>query len=391
MALQHFGINHITIKDLTQKPEKENVIMGTSFWIRACFAIILVIASEVTICVLTKNDKTSMIIGAFLSSMMLFNCSEVIDYYAKASMKVKFVAVAKMISFVMLSTLKILVVVFNLSLEYYALTYLIESIIYATLLVVSYKIMHKKSSNKCKWLFDKDYAKNLLSKSWYFALSSIMVTIYLRIDQVMLGRLISDKSQVGIYSAAVRIAEMWVFVPNAIIASFKPIIIEYKGKKEEYLYQKNLQRLYDIASMVSILFAIGVTIFSRLIIYILYGTQYMDASGILYIMIWGIWFGTLGNVHYVWMICENKEKYSLFYSLSGSLSNIILNSILIPRYGMYGAAIATLCSQFAANILSFMIFKETKILSKYAIKAIFFVEPIKKLKNKVGRKNGQTN
>ena len=58
---------------------------------------------------------------------------------------------------------------------------------------------------------------------------------------------------------------------------------------------------------------------------------------------------------------------------------------------MYGAAIATLCSQFAANILSFMIFKETKILSKYAIKAIFFVEPIKKLKNKVGRKNGQTN
>ena len=263
-----------------------------------------------------------------------------------------------------------------------------ENIIYAILLITSYRIMHKQEKI-CKWFFDKEYAKKLLSRCWYFALSAIMVTIYLKIDQVMLGSMIADKSQVGIYSAAVRIAEMWVFVPNAIIASFKPIIIELKGKNEENAYTKNLQRLYDITSGISILFAVGVTIFSKLIIYILYGTEFLEASQILYIIIWGIWFGVLGNVHYVWMVCENKEKYSLFYSFSGSITNIILNALLIPKYGMYGAAIATLCSQIAANIFAFAIFKETRVLSKYIIKSILFIEPVKLLKDKFrGEKNG---
>lgn len=380
------GTNHIVIKDLTQQPENEGKIMGTSFWLRVIISITLVILSEITVIVLSGGEKLYAIIGICLSSMMLFNCTEVIDLYATSIMRVKYIAISKIITFSILSILKIIVVWLNLSLEYYALMYLIESIIYAFLLVISYKIMHRKNKI-CKWYFDKEYAKKLLSKCWYFALSSIMVTIYLKIDQVMLGSMIKDKSQVGIYSAAVRIAEMWVFVPNAIISSFKPIIIAYKGKNEEEAYVKNLQRLYDILSIVSFIFAIGITIFSRIIIYILYGKEFLEAAKILYITIWGIWFGVLGNAHYVWMVCENKEKYSLFYSFSGSFVNIILNALLIPKYGMYGAAVATLCSQIASNILSFTIFKDTRILFKYITKAILFIEPIKLLKNKfIGEK-----
>lgn len=341
------------------------------------------IVSEITVIVLTKNDITSIIIGLLLSAMMFFKCSEVIDYYANAKMRVKYIANSKIISVIIFSVLKVLVTVLKLDLIYYALTYLIEAIIYAILLFVVYKLMKKEKSQNYKWQFDKEYAKKLLSKCWYFALSSIMVTIYLKIDQVMIGSMIKDKSQVGIYSAAIRIAEMWTFVPNAIISSFKPIIIAYKGNGDEDAYKSNLQRLYDISSLVSVIFSIGVTIFSRLIIYILYGEEFLGASNVLYIMIWGIWFGTLGNVHYIWMVCENKEKYSLFYSFSGSFVNIILNTILIPKHGIHGAAIATLCSQICANILSFSIFKKTRQLTTYALKAIFFIEPIKILKNKI--------
>lgn len=378
------GMNHIVIKDLTQQPENENKILGTSFWLRVIVAIMLTIVSEIVVIILSKGEKIYAIIGAFLSAMMLFNCLEVIDYYAKAKIRVKYIAISKIVSFSIISVCKILVVVYNLGLEYYACMYLIEAIIYAFLLIISYKKMHNKE-NISKWIFDKEYAKKLLSKCWYFAISAIMVTIYLKIDQVMLGSLVQDKSQVGIYSAAVRIADMWVFVPIAIITTIKPIIIGYKGKQEEQ-YRKNLQRLYDICSIVGIVFAIGITIFSKLIIYILYGAEFLEASKILYIIIWGIWIGELGNIHYVWMVCENKEKYSLFYSMSGSITNIILNSILIPKYGMIGAAIATLFSQIIANVFSFSIFKESRELSKYALKAIFFIEPIKLLKNRVFRR-----
>lgn len=382
-GIASIGIYHIATKDLTQRPEDEGKILGTSFTIRLIAAILLIIAAETTVCIMTNNDSTSMVIGILLSLMMLFSCSEVIDYYATANLKVKYLAVSKCISYIIFAVLKILIVVLKLDIRYYTATYLIEGIIYAIFLSISYKLIHKNIGKTCKWSFDKDYAKKLLSNCWYFALSSIMVTIYMRIDQVMLGKMIEDKSQVGIYSAAVRIAEMWAFVPNSIISSFKPVIMKYKGENNNKEYVKNLQRLYDISSLVSILFAIGITIFARLIIVILYGKAFLEASKILYILIWGIWFGILGNVHYVWLICENKGKYSLFYSATGSISNIIFNTILIPKYGMYGAAIATLISQFIANIVSFGIFKETRVLSKFAIKAILFVEPLKFLKNRI--------
>lgn len=382
-GIASIGIYHIATKDLTQRPEDEGKILGTSFTIRLIAAILLIIAAETTVCIMTHNDSTSMVIGILLSLMMLFSCSEVIDYYATANLKVKYLAVSKCISYIIFAVLKILIVVLKLDIRYYTATYLIEGIIYAIFLSISYKLIHKNIGKTCKWSFDKDYAKKLLSNCWYFALSSIMVTIYMRIDQVMLGKMIEDKSQVGIYSAAVRIAEMWAFVPNSIISSFKPVIMKYKGENNNKEYVKNLQRLYDISSLVSILFAIGITIFARLIIMILYGKAFLEASKILYILIWGIWFGILGNVHYVWLICENKGKYSLFYSATGSISNIIFNAILIPKYGMYGAAIATLISQFIANIVSFGIFKETRVLSKFAIKAILFVEPLKFLKNRI--------
>lgn len=382
-GIASIGIYHIATKDLTQRPEDEGKILGTSFTIRLIAAILLIIAAETTVCIMTHNDSTSMVIGILLSLMMLFSCSEVIDYYATANLKVKYLAVSKCISYIIFAVLKILIVVLKLDIRYYTATYLIEGIIYAIFLSISYKLIHKNIGKTCKWSFDKDYAKKLLSNCWYFALSSIMVTIYMRIDQVMLGKMIEDKSQVGIYSAAVRIAEMWAFVPNSIISSFKPVIMKYKGENNNKEYVKNLQRLYDISSLVSILFAIGITIFARLIIMILYGKAFLEASKILYILIWGIWFGILGNVHYVWLICENKGKYSLFYSATGSISNIIFNAILIPKYGMYGAAIATLISQFIANIVSFGIFKETRVLSKFAIKAILFVEPLKFVKNRI--------
>lgn len=387
-GIASIGIYHIATKDLTQRPEDEGKILGTSFTIRLIAAILLIIAAETTVCIMTNNESTSMVIGIFLSLMMLFSCSEVIDYYATANLKVKYLAVSKCISYIIFAILKIFIVVLKLDIRYYTATYLIEGIIYAIFLSISYKMIHKKNGTTCKWSFDKDYAKKLLSNCWYFALSSIMVTIYMRIDQVMLGKMIEDKSQVGIYSAAVKIAEMWVFIPNSIISSFKPVIMKYKGEKNEKAYIKNLQRLYDISSFVSIAFAIGITIFARLIILILYGREFLGASKVLYILIWGIWFGIIGNVHYIWLICENKGRYSLFYSATGSITNIIFNAILIPKYGMYGAAIATLISQFIANIVSFGFFKETKELSKYAIKAILFVEPLKFLKNKIiGVKN----
>lgn len=373
------GIHHISVKDLKFSPNEEGKILGTSFIIRLIIAIILIIVSETVLFLINGYDVTILTIGILLSSMMIFNCFEVIDYYNTATMNVKYSAIAKFVSYIVLVVIKLLVVFLDLGLIWYTVAYTFEFLIYAVALYFSYKLIHKKQNITCKWSFDKEYAKKLLSRSWYFALSSLMVTIYMRIDQAMLGSMLKDKSEVGIYSAAVRIAEMWAFVPNAIITALKPAVIEYKKNNEEK-YKESLGRLYSIVSLTCIIFSVFIIMFSKLIINILYGAEYINAYKSLYILVIGTWFGIVGNVHYVWLVCENKGKYTLFYSFSGSILNVIFNIFLIPQYGGYGAAIATLISQVVANIFSFAIFKETRALTKNAIKAIFLVDLYKIIK-----------
>lgn len=376
-----FGMHHIVVKDLTQKPKEEGKILGTCFLLRLIITLILLVISNITVYILSKYNTTMTIIGVLISSTMIFNLSEMVDYYSRANLKAKYISICKSISSLVLVGLKILVVVLEKDLIYYTATYVIEAIIYALLLVYSYKKM-KHNEQQYKWSFNKSYAKQLLSKSWYFALSGIMVTIYLRIDQVMLGYMIDNKSNVGIYAAAVKIAEMWSFVPLAVINSYKPIIIKEK-LISEIKYKLKLKKLYNLSWIVCLIFLIGIVLFGKYAVLILYGNEFIQASKIMNILIFGTCFGILGNIHYIWMVSENRGKYSLFYSLSGCLVNIILNLILIPKNGIYGAAIATLASQIVSNVIIFMFKRDTRQLSINMLKAIFLIDCLYVVKNKL--------
>lgn len=372
------GTNHIIMKDLSEDKIEDGIVLGSNLFIRIILAIISLLVSQGISLLIYDKDINILILLFNLNTIL---CSfDVFSYYAQSKMQNKYISISKIISITVFSILKLLVIFLDLNINFFVLTYLIETIIYSILLYISYR---KISSNRnVKWKIDYSYIKELLKKGKYYALASLMVTIYLRIDQVMLGTMISDKSQVGIYSAAVRISEIWTFVPISIITSYKPIIINEK-EKSKTKYDKELSKLYNIVSFVCFLFVVIICVFGKLGIYILYGNEYSSAYIPLIILTIGIWFGVLGNIHYIWMICENKEKYSTFYSFFGCITNIIFNFLLIPKYGIIGAAIATLISQISSNILSFSLIKDARILTKKIIISLNPINGLKELKNKV--------
>lgn len=372
------GTNHIIMKNLSEDKIEDGIVLGSNLFIRIILAIISLLVSQGISLLIYDKDINILILLFNLNTIL---CSfDVFSYYAQSKMQNKYISISKIISITVFSILKLLVIFLDLNINFFVLTYLIETIIYSILLYISYR---KISSNRnVKWKIDYSYIKELLKKGKYYALASLMVTIYLRIDQVMLGTMISDKSQVGIYSAAVRISEIWTFVPISIITSYKPIIINEK-EKSKAKYDKELSKLYNIVSFVCFLFVVIICVFGKLGIYILYGNEYSNAYIPLIILTIGIWFGVLGNIHYIWMICENKEKYSTFYSFSGCITNIIFNFLLIPKYGIIGAAIATLISQISSNILSFSLIKDARILTKKIIISLNPINGLKELKNNV--------
>ena len=381
-AFSTLGMEKITIQDIVSQKDKEEVILGTSFIIRLIGGIVLIIISQITLYLLNGAVLIYQILGIIMGFCMVFKAFEVIEYYLQAHMNLKIVSVIRFTTAIIVAIAKVLVVLCDWGVIGFVLTYLVDAVTAGMLFYIFYKINRYK-----KWKFSKGYAKKLLARCWYIAIAGLLSTMYMRIDQVMLGKMLTDTTENGIYSAAVRIAEMWYFIPSAIVASFQPNINARKKANDEEGYINLIQQLYDIVAIIGITFGISITCFGWLAIDILYGTAYLQASRVLMVMAWAGLFATLGTARSIWLINENLQKYTIIYTLTGAITNVVLNYLLIPSLGALGAAITTLISQIVADLLTLMAFKKTRKSSIMILKAIFanktFANGLKLIINKI--------
>ena len=139
----------------------------------------------------------------------------------------------------------------------------------------------------------------------------------------------------------------------------------------EVKYQNYMKSILGYAVLCALIISGLMTSFGSILIDALYGDEYKEAANVLRIHIWSsvfVFMGVLGNC---WYIAESKQRYLLFCTVVGAFSNILLNFLLIPRYGVQGAAFSTLISQlFSAYALDFMNDK-TRVLFKMKTNALF--------------------
>jgi len=201
-------------------------------------------------------------------------------------------------------------------------------------------------------------AKKLMIDAWPLIFAGMVVSVYMKIDQVMLKEMLDAKA-VGVYAAAVKLCEAWYFVPTAVIASLFPAIIKAR-KNSETLYEEKVQKLYDLMVWVAVAVALPTTLFADWVILILYGADFQEAADVLKMYIWAGVFVSLGVASSKWLIAENLERYSFYSTLLGAILNIVCNFYLIPIYGIRGAALATLISYGTAAYLSMALFEKTR-------------------------------
>ena len=159
------------------------------------------------------------------------------------------------------------------------------------------------------------------------------------------------------------------FVFSAIIDSMRPEILRFKIS-DEVKYKKNMSRLFGIVLYLSIIQSIFVSVFAKIILYIMYGSDYMGATSTLQIIIWYTSFSYFGAVRNVWILAEEKQKYLWIITLVGMVANIGLNIVLIPAHGINGAALATLLTQLFTNVILNYFVKPFNDVNKLAIKGL---------------------
>jgi O-antigen/teichoic acid export membrane protein len=195
----------------------------------------------------------------------------------------------------------------------------------------------------------------------------------MRIDQIMIGHILGE-TDLGKFSAAVRLSEAWYFIPLAFVTSFAPKLFELKGKNE-ILYKSSIQTLMRLIVLISVLVALFMTFASEWLIMNSYGAAYKDAGAVLRIHIWGGVFAFLGVISEQWLIANGLQRLAFYRTIFGVIINIIANFFLIPKMGISGAAYATVITQFFVAYLFDLFNSKLRELFFMKSKALFLGDP----------------
>lgn len=344
VPLVNLGFNSVLVYEITNTPEEEGNILGTTIALSVLSSLLCILGVISFSYIANGNEIETIIVCAIYSVMLIFQATELIRYWFQAKLLSKYSAIVSLFAYFFVSVYKIILLVFQKSVYWFAASHTLDYLIISVCLVVVYKNI---GGNKL--CFRLKTAKRILSKSKFYIVSAMMVTIFAQTDKVML-KLMIDDAATGFYSAAVSCASISSFVYTAIIDSFRPVIFQ-NHKENRDAFELSLKRLYSIIIYISIIQCIVMSLFSKLIILILYGKAYYPSIIPLKIVVWYTTFSQLGNVRNVWMLANNLQRYLWIINLSGAVTNIILNAILIPLFGVNGAAIASLATAIFTNFI----------------------------------------
>ncbi|MBI5022310.1 MAG: flippase [Ignavibacteriales bacterium] len=364
-AIAPLGLDSIVVRELVKDAGRKEYLLGTTLVLRFTSGIFVMLIATSIYLFNTSVDGQTLTLILIISAGYLFQAFDAIDYWFQSKVKSKFTVIAKDSAFFIISLLKVIALIANAPLIAFAILATVEIMLGSIALWIAYRYDGFKLRT---WKYNLHYTRVLLKDSFPLAIASIAIAIYMRIDQVILGSLLGS-SAVGIYSAAVRLVEIWYFIPTSFTISIFPMIVEAK-KNNMKLYHRRLQQLYDIMSFISILLAIGVTIFSKEIILLFYGVKYIESAYILSIYVWTGVAVFLGVASSQYLMAENRTSISLYRTLLGMCVNVAANIILIPRIGIIGSGIAALLAQLTATF-SIILFPSTRSQFSMMIKSLF--------------------
>lgn len=343
------GLSYVIVQEIVYSPDSEGKILGSSL-VMSLASSVLCIIGVISFSLITSAGETETIVVCALYSMLLVaHALELLQYWFQAKLISKYTSVVSVVVYLVISLYKIILLITNQSVYWFAVSSAIDHLLIGFILLIIYR---RKSEQKL--VFSFEWAKKLINKSKFFIVAGMMVTIYVQTDKIMLKFMVGDAAT-GIYSAASACATMSSFVFAAIIDSMRPTIVEHK-RENSPLYETNMCRLYSIIIYMALAQSIVMTLFAKPIIWILYGVEYFPAISVLAIIVWQATFSYMGAVRNVWILAEEKQNYLWIINLSGALVNVVLNLILIPIFGVEGAAIASVATQMFTNfIIGFLI------------------------------------
>ena len=347
--LSEFGLGNIEIRELAKEPEARDAIMGTCFALRMVFAVLAYLLLWIVVAATEEDPYTRNVIGAYGLCLFAFPFNVARNYFTSI-VKNEYVVKSQIARTILGALIKIVLLWKKMSLTWFILAAGFDFYLLAAAYAQAYRIQVGRFRD---WHFDAHRIPFLLAESFPLLLSGAALIVYQRIDQVMIKHLVS-KEGVGYFATAGMFLNVVLFLPTVFVQTVAPLLVQLR-QRNIAAYRQKAEEVTGGVIWLSVLMALVVTGAAPWMIGWTYGAKYLAAIPILQVLIWKTGGMALSTASGHLIIIEGIQKLTVFRNLIGCVACVGLNWFLLPRWGVMGAAWATLVtvalSGFLANAL----------------------------------------
>lgn len=348
-------VNSVVIKELNNYTGDKGKIINSTIYAKLMLGVISFIMT-ITLMGIIQDFSFNNIyfqICIVFSFTFLLQPLDAIEYYYQFIEQPYIPIRFKIVISIIFIGLKIGFIHWQYSFIDFAILYIIEIFSYYFILFL---ICKDKININWKSI-DLHLVKKLLRIGFPLILSSIFVTLYYRIDQIMIKEILNEK-HVGLYAAASRISEVWNAIPTIILTILLPKILNVR-EKQNTDYVKTLLSIYILFIFISLINVFLINFFSNTLILSVYGEAYFDSIEVLKIHIWSSILVYISILNSAVLIIEGLTLFSVLIALLNVITNIFFNFILLPKMGIVGSAYSVIISYFV-SIIAFIILLKNK-------------------------------
>lgn len=364
-AFATLGLDQIIVRELAKEGSQPNYLLGTGFILKliGSFLLMAVLAG---VLLFIRNDPFTNTLIIIIATAEIFRAFEIINYFYQAKVESKYIVQVQLLVNLSTSIVKIGMVYYEAPLIWFAWIIPISAALNGFGFIYAYR---KKEGPLFQWRVQKSLASALLRESWPLTLYGLALYTQARIDQVMLGKMLNNY-EVGQYSVALKIIEIFGFVPMVVMSTFSPAITKAKTISSN-LYKDRLVNFYRLMFLIFVITAVPLYFFADDIIIFLFGMEYKAAGILLSLFAIRLFFTNMGVGKSVFIVNESLFKYSLVATIIGATVNILINYVLIPLYGARGAILASIISFTVSIFMLDFFFAKTRGNQRLIFKGIF--------------------
>jgi len=345
LIISEFGIKSVAIRDVARDTSSVSRYLRNIIGLKLLFSMVSVIILVLFVALLDMPPDTTIASYIFAGGLFFQSMSYAFRWVFHALQIMEFEALQRVAERLLILVFSMLVLWRGFGLIALSLVFLITQIVIFILSL--FFVARKITIPSIK--VDLSFFRYLVKTAVFFALCEVLWMIYFRIDIVMLAK-IRGETEVGWYNAAYVIVNFITLISMLLMQAMFPVLSSLYEKGRDKL-KETAESLFRYLIIIALAIAPILFVLSNKIINIIYGAGYSNSINALKVLIFVILFLFPGNLFAHILASSNRHKQLALANFIGVVINIVLNYILIPKYGYIGAGIATIITEVILCLL----------------------------------------